>query len=177
MKTIKYLAAATLLLVATSVLAKSGDATTAPAKADKALRELFGKELLNQQTEKVSIDKLSGKIIGIYFSAHWCPPCKIFTPQLVEFHNEMTKQGKPFEIVFVSSDRSKSDMYGYMKEMDMPWLALPFGDDHKKTLSEKYGVSGIPKLVILDAEGNVITKGGRGDVSAKGAEAYEKWAK
>ena len=22
-------------------------------------------------------------VIGLYFSAHWCPPCKAFTPQLV----------------------------------------------------------------------------------------------
>ena len=25
------------------------------------------------------------KIYGLYFSAHWCPPCRKFTPQLVEY--------------------------------------------------------------------------------------------
>jgi nucleoredoxin len=59
----------------------------------------------------------------------------------------------------------------------MPWLALPFGDDHKQTLSEKYGVRGIPMLVIIDAEGELITKNGRGDVSSKGADTFEKWVK
>lgn len=43
----------------------------------------------------------------------------------------------------------------------MPWSALPFSDRTKKTeLSTKYGVRGIPTLVVLDAEGNIITKEG-----------------
>ena len=27
------------------------------------------------------------KLIGFYFSAHWCPPCRLFTPVLAEFYN------------------------------------------------------------------------------------------
>jgi nucleoredoxin len=150
-------------------------AEVALPKASEAIYGLFGDELRNNRKKKVSVDVLHGKVIGIYFSAHWCPPCRKFTPELVEFHNKMTEQGKPFEIVFVSPDRSKSDMYNYIKEMDMPWLMLPFGDDHKKSLSDKFGVRGIPMLVIIDAEGNTITKNGRGEVSGKGAKAFAKW--
>lgn len=90
----------------------------------------------------------------------------------------MTKKGEPFEIVFVSSDHSESDMYSYMEEMEMPWLALPFGDSHKKkrkALLQKFKVEGIPRLVIVDAEGNLITKDGKGDVSSLGASAFKKW--
>ena len=156
---------------------KAAEAAAAAAlpKASDALHELFGKKLKNARGKKVSVDALANKTIGIYFSAHWCPPCRAFTPSLVEFHKEMTQQGKPFEIVFVSSDQSKGEMYGYMKEMDMPWLALPFGDDHKQTLSEKYGVRGIPKLVIIDSNGELITGNGRGDVSKSGAKAFDGW--
>ena len=38
----------------------------------------------------------------------------------------------------------------------MPWLALAFKDRQKKAgLCEKFGVSGIPKLVLFDATGKV----------------------
>ena len=144
-------------------------------KAPDAIYALFGDELRNAKKKKVSVDALSGKTIGIYFSAHWCPPCRAFTPQLVKFHNDMTKKGKPFEIVFVSSDKDQSSMYGYMKEMDMPWLALPYGDDHKQKLSSKFNVKGIPKLVIIAEDGKLITENGRGDVSSKGAGAFNQW--
>ena len=154
--------------------AEAKAAAEAP-KASAAIYELFGDELRNSRKKKVSVDALANKTIGIYFSAHWCPPCRAFTPKLVDFHNEMTRQGKPFEVVFVSSDNDSSSMYSYMKEVDMPWLALPFGDDHKEKLTKKYNVGGIPKFVIIDADGNLITENGRGDVSNHGDDAFDRW--
>ena len=44
------------------------------------------------------------KYVGIYFSAHWCPPCRNFTPVLAEFYNSVNQNGKILEIIFVSSD-------------------------------------------------------------------------
>ena len=42
-----------------------------------------------------------------------------------------------------------------------PWLALPFSDrDRKGQLSSQFGVSGIPTLVLMDKDGNVITDNG-----------------
>ena len=150
--------------------------TIKPVKktAPQAITDLFGSELKNAKKKTVSVDELAGKVIGVYFSAHWCPPCRAFTPKLVDFHNEMTKAGKPFEIVFASSDRDKKAMYGYMKEMKMPWLALPHGDKHKAALSKKYGVNGIPTLVILSPTGELITGNGRGEVG-RGEAAFDQW--
>ncbi len=48
---------------------------------------------------------LKGKMVGIYFSAHWCPPCRAFTPNLVKFRD---KNKDEFEIVFVSSDKDEA---------------------------------------------------------------------
>jgi len=108
-------------------------ASTADAKptepAESATAKLFGQELRNANGEKVAIEKLDGKLVGIYFSAHWCPPCRAFTPKLVEFHKAVTAVGKPFEIVFVSSDKDGASMTAYMKETAMPWLAVPFGEE------------------------------------------------
>jgi len=154
---------------------KAAETAAVPAKASDAMYGLFGKTLKNARNKKVSVDALANKTVGIYFSAHWCPPCRAFTPRLVEFHNEMTQQGKPFEIVFVSCDNSKGEMLSYMKEMDMPWPALPFGDDRKEALMEKYNVRGIPKLVIIDADGNLISENGRGDVTNHGDTTFDRW--
>lgn len=70
-----------------------------------------------------------GKTVGIYFSAHWCPPCRGFTPKLAEFYKKLHTE-KNFEIVFVSSDKSEDEFQKYHKEM--PWLALPFADRNRK---------------------------------------------
>jgi nucleoredoxin len=65
-------------------------------------------------------------VIGLYFSAHWCPPCRGFTPKLAEWYTNLTDgplKGK-LEIVFISSDRDQAAFEEYFESM--PWLALPF---------------------------------------------------
>jgi nucleoredoxin len=50
----------------------------------------------------------------------------------------------------------------------MPWKALPFVDRARKdALSAKFGVQGIPTLVLLDEHGNVITLDGRSALMSK----------
>eukprot|EP01129_Flabellula_baltica_P008147 TRINITY_DN320_c0_g1_i1.p1 TRINITY_DN320_c0_g1~~TRINITY_DN320_c0_g1_i1.p1 ORF type:complete len:425 (+),score=113.39 TRINITY_DN320_c0_g1_i1:35-1276(+) len=104
--------------------------------------------------------------IGLYFSAHWCGPCRGFTPKLTEFYNDINAERKRFEIVFMSSDSDKASFDSYRKEM--PWLALPVfeGDNSslKEKLSAKFKVRGIPTLVILSPNGELITDQGRAGV-------------
>ena len=144
-------------------------------KKENWLEKRFGKELVNAKGEKVAVATLAGKTIGIYFSAHWCPPCRKFTPQLVAFRDAVAKQN--FEIVFVSFDKDKDAMNGYMKETKMGWLAIPFEAAQRKAVANEFGVNAIPTLIILDKDGKVITKSGRGDVTTKGNEALKGWTK
>jgi len=130
-----------------------------------AFTELLGSTLLAQGGEqKSTVDALAGKgAVAIYFSAHWCPPCRGFTPQLADWYKK-DLSGKGLEVVFVSSDKDEDAFNDYFKEM--PWLALPFSErDTKATLSKKFKVQGIPTLVILGADGKVITTEGKDVVS------------
>jgi hypothetical protein len=44
---------------------------------------LFGDTLLTADGERPTADVLAGlDAVGIYFSAHWCPPCRRFTPEV-----------------------------------------------------------------------------------------------
>merc|ERR1719240_1916188 len=88
---------------------------------------LLGESLLKADgTESPTVEALSAgtKAIALYFSAHWCPPCQRFTPELAKAYTEHLK-AKGLEIVFVSSDNSMAEFSQYFKEM--PWLALPYG--------------------------------------------------
>eukprot|EP00746_Dinoflagellata_sp_MGD_P091801 gnl/MRDRNA2_/MRDRNA2_36364_c0_seq1.p1 gnl/MRDRNA2_/MRDRNA2_36364_c0~~gnl/MRDRNA2_/MRDRNA2_36364_c0_seq1.p1 ORF type:complete len:423 (+),score=121.86 gnl/MRDRNA2_/MRDRNA2_36364_c0_seq1:80-1348(+) len=128
------------------------------------LVQLLGEKLLAASGEVNTADVLSGNgAVALYFSAHWCPPCRGFTPQLAEWYSSNLKT-KGLEVVFVSSDKDDGAFQEYFNTM--PWLALPYSDRTKKEeLSKKFKVSGIPSLVILDSEGKVITKDGRQAVS------------
>lgn len=104
------------------------------------------------------------KALALYFSAHWCPPCRGFTPQLAKWYSQDLK-AKGLEVVFVSSDRDEASFKEYFGEM--PWLALDFSDRKlKEQLSSAFKVQGIPSLVILDSDFNVVTLKGREAVDA-----------
>ncbi|MEW5304126.1 MAG: hypothetical protein WDW36_006759 [Sanguina aurantia] len=93
------------------------------------------------------------------------PPCKRFTPELAAMHTLLKAQGRSFETVFVSGDKTLEEFRGYLSEM--PFLALPFEERAKKQqLNSLFKVNGIPSLVILDEMDNVITLNGRAAVSA-----------
>ena len=49
---------------------------------------LQGQKLLNKDGKVILADEALAdkKIILFYFSAHWCPPCRAFTPILNDFY-------------------------------------------------------------------------------------------
>jgi len=138
--------------------------------------EALGDEFLSGtegDTESLEDVKERTKVIGLYFSAHWCPPCRSFTPTLVGAYKEHLK-AKGLEIIFVSSDRDQASFLEYYSTM--PWLAIPNGDKRKDKLSKKFGVQGIPMLVLFDAQtGETITTEGRGAVSGDATGAEFPW--
>jgi len=127
------------------------------------LRELLGDTLIKGDTE-ISVDSLKGKVIGIYFSAHWCPPCRQFTPVLAKRYKTIQQSGKDFEIVFVSRDRDLEQFTEYFGTM--PWCAIPFKDTERvQKLMSKFKVRGIPTFAVIDEDGNIISQNARGMVS------------
>src|SRR6202035_597499 len=99
----------------------------------------------------------SKKLIGLYFSAHWCGPCRKFTPELVDYYNRMAPQHPEFEIIFVSDDKSSAGMETYMREASMPWPAIDFQKISAATEIKKYAGRGIPCLVLVDSNGKVVS--------------------
>ena len=139
-----------------------------PLTSFASLEELIGTELVDAKGNKVETSSLAGKVIGLYFSASWCGPCKMFTPELVKLRD---RNDDKFEVVFVSSDRSAEDQEEYMKDYDMEWPAIPYDSPLRGELGAKYEIRGIPSLVIVDDQGNLITKDGRSEMSGSDSDA------
>jgi len=99
--------------------------------------------------------------VMLYFSAHWCPPCRRFIPVLIELYKKI-KDEHNVELIFCSLDNSEDDYKEYIS--DMPWLCMPFEAPETKIMAKKYKVAGIPHLVVLDGSGNVINMDGTSEV-------------
>jgi len=143
-----------------------------PWKA-KSLKEILAGARLKGKEGQVDASTLEGKVFALYFSAHWCPPCRGFTPKLAEWYGKSLKD-KGLEVIFVSSDKDESEFDSYFAEQ--PWLALDYSNrKEKEQLSNLFGIRGIPSLVIVDKDGSIITKDGRAAVSSDPEGAEFPW--
>jgi nucleoredoxin len=144
----------------------------------KQFKEALGSKFMKQDGSLVGLEAIEGKTLGLYFSAHWCPPCRGFTPQLKEFYSEMKAKDPNFEIIFVSSDKEEGGMMSYFKEDHGDYLALPYSDrTAKNDLSKIFEVQGIPTFAVVDSAGKILNANARAKVSA-GAEVVlaDGWA-
>mmetsp|Transcript_19866 Transcript_19866/g.28255 ORF Transcript_19866/g.28255 Transcript_19866/m.28255 type:complete len:103 (+) Transcript_19866:105-413(+) len=97
----------------------TNDATVAEVQT-----ALFGGKLSKGSTAVLTEDALKDTdLVALYFSASWCPPCRQFTPILIEFYNKVCTKNK-VQVIFASSDRDNASFSNYYAKM--PWLAIPF---------------------------------------------------
>ena len=87
----------------------------------------------------------------------------------------MNKDGKQFEVVFVSIDGSEDAFNRNYSEH--PWLAVNYNDESQvNNIKQRYGVNGVPCLVIVDpATCNLVTYDGRKDIVREPSQCLSKW--
>ena len=139
------------------------------------VEELFGTAPILTKIGTVDpVEACKGaKLIGIYFSMHNCPPCRMFTPLFAELYNEVNASEKVMEVIFCSGDKTQEEYDEYYGEM--PWLALPKGDARLGPIAKKYEVKGVPRLIIIKPDGTVLEQNGVKKLTEGGPEAIENY--
>uniref|UniRef100_A0A914UGY9 Thioredoxin domain-containing protein n=1 Tax=Plectus sambesii TaxID=2011161 RepID=A0A914UGY9_9BILA len=136
---------------------------------------LNGVELVKKDGSKVAAEKhLEGKVVALYFSAGWCPPCRAFTPKLKEFYGKIVAEhGHDFEVIFVSRDRAAEDLVEYFNDHHGDWVYIEYGSPKIQELLEKFEVKTIPTLRVVKPDGTVVVADARTEVQEKGREDPE----
>lgn len=108
-------------------------------------------------------DLVRNKLIGLYFSGNWSPPCRRFTPVLIDAVGKINREygSNSFDVVFISHDASQAEFDNHVELM--PWYMVAFDNLLvSASLKVQFDVASIPRLVVLDNQGRLILENARG---------------
>jgi len=121
----------------------------------------------------ITLSSLRGQYVLVDFWASWCGFCRAETPNIKKAWDKFKDKG--LSIVSVSYDDSKDKWMQAIHEDKMPWLQISELKDMLHAPSaKKYGLIGIPMIILLDPTGKIVARNLRGEeLQRKVAEALD----
>lgn len=96
-----------------------------------------------------------GRYTLIDMWASWCGACRDAIPLVKSLYGTYSRA--QFDVVSISLDTKKADWEKAMQEEAMPWAQLWVGNGRNyNALIAKYNLLSIPRLLLIDPQGNVI---------------------
>lgn len=142
------------------------------AEAQLKLSEAIGKpfELSFKDAVKgkeISMKDLKGKVVVIDFWATWCGPCVAEMPNMKKLYAEYKEKG--VEFIGVSLDAPKDEggldkLKEFVEKNEITWPQYYQGNGWESEFSKSWGISSIPAVFIVDAEGKLHSTEARGQL-------------
>jgi len=102
---------------------------------------------------EISLTSFKGKLVYVDVWATWCGPCKAEIPSLQKLETDY--HGKDITFMSVSVDTDKEDWEKMVAEKELGGVQL-WADGWSK-ITKDYAIFGIPRFLLFDAKGNVIS--------------------
>ena len=111
----------------------------------------------NYKGGSTSLADLKGKYVYVDVWATWCGPCKAEIPSLKKV--EKNYHGKNIEFVSISIDKAsdKETWKNMIQEKELGGIQLFAEADWKSKFATDYAIDGIPRFILIDPDGNIVT--------------------
>ena len=122
-------------------------------------------ELTTPDGKKLSLYDLRGHIVLLDFWASWCAPCLAEVPNLKAIYEKY--HGKGLNILGVSLDEKEAAWKSAIERKGLTWQHVSSLKGWKCPVAQRFKVTGIPRMYIIDAQGKIIAQDLRGEKLAK----------
>ena len=136
--------------------------TDAAKKAAGSLRRLdmVGKSFVIKGTglqgEPIDTAKYRGKTVLVVFWASWATPVKDTLPGLIKAQQKYQDRG--LEIIGVNLDNERGDVDAFLKANPLAWPQIFEGGGMETRLAIEYGITSVPTMFLIDAQGKVVSR-------------------
>lgn len=109
--------------------------------------------LRNNFGETYRLDDFKDKVVYLDLWASWCGPCKAETPSFKTLYNKY-KNDNRIVLISIAVDDGINEWKKALGEDKPDWLQLL---DQEGTVSKSYVANSIPKFIIIDKKGNIVS--------------------
>lgn len=135
-------------------------------RLDVLKRSAIGAQMMNfSQADTtgrtVQFADLKGKYVLVDFWASWCGPCRAENPNVLKVYNKYKDKG--FTVVGISLDEKGDKWKKAIRDDHMPWDELSDLKGWKNSVSDYFGIQGIPSNLLVDPSGKIVARDLRGE--------------
>jgi thiol-disulfide isomerase/thioredoxin len=98
--------------------------------------------------ERISYDRLRGKVLLLDVWATWCQPCKEEMPWFQEFHEKYRDDG--LAVIGISIDTLRPDIVRFLGEVGVTYPIV-----QRAAIMQEWGLLGLPATFIVDRGGRI----------------------
>lgn len=111
----------------------------------------------NRSGEPVRLSELKGKKVYVDVWATWCGPCIAEIPSLKKLEADLHEENIEFVSVSIDEEKDKEKWKEFIEERELTGLQLMAEGAWKSDVAVDYNIKGIPRFMLIDQEGMIIS--------------------
>lgn len=104
-----------------------------------------------------SIYDSKGKFTILYFYNMECTVCEVVSKEMVKTYREYKDKGVEILAIYTGSPKKRKEWLKYIADGEFEWINL-YDKKGSQEMFEKYNLSGLPAIYLLDEDKNTLAK-------------------
>lgn len=139
-----------IALILTIACSEETQLPFASAPAAEKARDFVLKDLNGRN---FTLSEQKGRPVLLIFSTTWCPGCRSEIPYFKSIYDTYGKKG--LAVVNIDIQEPRDKVLRFAERYQLPYRVLL--DEHG-LVAKSYQIVGVPTLILIDAEGNIISR-------------------